>query len=313
MSMKNATAQKRAQNDPPALEIPPGGPWTVEKSIAYCVEMARQEPENTPLAYWFVPNALRPHLATVYAYTRMTHDFGADPRFEAEREEQLAAWEAALLDAADGKAQHPVLVSLKNTIDQYKLPMTPFTDQIVGARMNMRVRRYTNFQQLMTYIEKATFPIGRVILHMGGSDQVEHVRAADDIMTAMQLNTFWTHLSRDFERGRIYIPEEDLRRFGVTESDLKQRRLSREFRALMDFEIQRTRMYLKRGQPLRDHLPKTMQTELQVLLMGVEVALDNIIADKCDVFTQSHALKPKDWARAVARFASWRVKELTQW
>lgn len=312
-----AQKTKKAQNDLPALEIPPGGPWTLEKSIDYCIELAKQEPEGTPLAYWFVPAELRPHIATLYAYTRVTYDFGVEPRYEAEREEALQAWEHALLeshrlDSKQGEA-HPVLVALKSTIETYKLPITPFTDMILGARMNMRVRRYSNFQQLVTYCEKAANPLGRIILLMGGNDQVEHVRAADDIATAMQLVTFWTHLSRDFERGRIYIPEEDLRRFGVSESDLKQRRLSREFRALMDFQIQRTRMLLKRGQPLRDHLPESIRTELQMLCLGIEVAMDNIVADKFDVFSKSHALTPQDWVRAGFRFAKWRLKELTQW
>lgn len=306
-----AAQQKKASNDAPALEIPPGGPWSLEKSIEYCIELARLEPEATPIAYWFVPGDLRPHVATLYAFVRMTSDFGADPRYEAEREEALSAWEHALLDQK--LTTHPVLVALRHTIDTYKLPMTPFTDMILGARMNIRMRRLANFQQLLTLCEKTVNPIGRIILLMGGNDQVEHVRAADDISTAMQLVTFWTHLSRDFERGRIYIPEEDMRRFGVTDADLKQRRVSREFRELMDFQIARTRMLLKRGNPIRRHLPKAIQTQLAVLLFGMEVALDNIVADKFDVFSKSHALTPPDWARAVTRFAGWRLKELTQW
>ncbi len=307
------TAVRKASNDPLKLEIPEGGPWTLEKSRDFCVAMARAEPENTPIAYRFIPKALFHHIATIYAFTRMTHDFGADPCHDANREELLQTWEEAVIDLLHATPEHPVLVSLRHTIEHFNLPMKPFTDQILGARMNARVRRYANFQQLITYCEKSVFPIGRVILQILGNVDTEHIRAADDIMTAMQLNTFWTHLSRDFERGRIYIPEEDLRRFGVTESDLKLRRTTREFRALMDFQISRTRMYLKRGQPLRDRLPKTLRIQLQMLFMGVDVALDNIEADKFDVFTRDHALTPKDWLKAAARVGALQLKELTQW
>jgi squalene synthase HpnC len=307
------TALRKASNDPVSLEIPEGGPWTLEKSEAFCVAMARAEPENTPIAYRLIPKDLFNHIATIYAFTRMTHDLGADTRFDNDREERLEAWEASVLDVLRGSPEHPILVSLKATIEHYNLPMTPFTDLILGARMNARVRRYTNFAQVITYCEKSVFPIGRIILQMLGISDTEHIRAADDIMTAMQLNTFWTHLSRDFERGRIYIPEEDLRRFGVTESDLKLRRTTREFRALMDFQFSRTRMYLKRGQPLRDHLPKTLRIQLQMLFMSVDVALDNIEADKFDVFTRDHALTPKDWVKAAARVGALQLKELTQW
>jgi len=295
------------------IDIPEGGPWTRDTSFEHTFQHAIAEPANDKWAYRFLSPALRPYVATIYSFARYTHDFGAEPRYEGVREEALDAWEQALHDCLHGKATHPCFIALAETVEKFSLPITPFHDYIIGARMNASVRRYSSFNQLLGYCEKAANSLGRIVLQIAGSTEPDDIRAMDDCSTAMMLNNFWAHCARDFNRGRIYIPEEDLRRFGVTESDLKQRRVTPELRALMDYQVARTRLYLKRGRPLFNRLPRALQAEMQIVWLVVTVACDNIESDNFDVFKRGHDLRTQDWARAAARLAMWRLKDFTQW
>lgn len=290
-----------------------GAPFGVQRSYDWCVELVGQRKENFPVASRMLPAPLRPHVAAVYAFARMADDFADELQFEGRRMQLLEAWESALFRCFHGEATHPVFVALKNTIDKYDIPVTTFRDLIEANRMDLQVTRYPTFNALLTYCEKSANPVGRILLSFVADQAPEHLRAADDISTALRLVAFLRSFDADFRRGRIYIPEEDLMRFSVSEADIRQCRMTRPMRQLVEFWVARTRMYLLRGAPLLDSAPSELRTELMLIWHGGNAVLDVLERSRFDLFDDKLRLTSVDWARAAGRVAMHRLRAVTEW
>ncbi len=193
-----------------------------------------------------------------------------------------------------------MFVALKNTISEHDLPRNSFLDIIAGHRMDLRVQRYPTFAALLKYCEKAANPVGRIMLSLLSDNEPEHIRAADDFCTGIQLLDYWQQVGASYDLGRIYIPEEDLLRFGVSEADIRQKRVSKQFKALLAFEISRTRSYFLRGLPLIDFVPKRLRPELQLIAESALCSLDAIERAGYDVYSGKSRMTKLDWARAGA-------------
>src|SRR5262245_3981472 len=233
---------------------PPPGPWTVERAYAYCEEFARAHTESFPVASRLVPAEIRPHLIALYAFARSADDFADEPQYEGQRLEALERWEEDLRRSCHGEATHPVFVALADTIEKRDLPIPPLEDMLSAFRMDMEVRRYATIQALRGYTARSAEPVGRLLLALFGYRQPELVRYADELSTALQLTNFWQDVAADAARGHIYIPAEDLHFFGVTEADVQALKPTDRLRALLRYEVTRTRAMYERGRPLLDEL-----------------------------------------------------------
>jgi squalene synthase HpnC len=282
---------------------PPPGPWTVERSYAYCEEFARAHTESYPVASRFVPTELRPHLVALYAFARSADDFADEPEYEGRRAEALDRWESALARAAHGEADHPVFVALADTMEKRELPIPPLEDMLTAFRMDMDVRRYATFQSLRGYTARSADPVGRLLLALFGYRDPELSRYADEMSTALQLTNFWQDVAADAARDHIYLPAEDLHFFGVTEADVKALKPSGALRDLMRFEVARTRALYDKGRPLLDKLGSDLRMELTLIWLVGTTILDKIEAAHYDVFTHRPAIRRRDQAIIMARAA----------
>jgi squalene synthase HpnC len=282
---------------------PPAGPWSVERSYAYCEEFARAHTESYPVASRFVPPELRPHLVALYAFARSADDFADEPEYEGRRAEALDRWEEALDRCSHGEAEHPVFVALADTIEKRDLAIPPLHDMLTAFRMDLDVRRYATFQALRGYTVRSADPVGRLLLALFGYRDPALVRYADEMSTALQLTNFWQDVAADAARDHIYIPAEDLHHFGVSEPDVKALKLTPALRDLLRFEVTRTRALYERGRPLLDKVGKDLRMELTLIWLVGTTILDKIEAAGYDVFAHRPSIRRRDQAVIMARAA----------
>jgi hydroxysqualene synthase len=269
--------------------------------FAYCEAVARAHHENFPVGSAFLPRALRPHMAALYAFARVADDFADEPAFAGRRAAELDRWEDLLFGCFHGDSEHPVFIALTETVRRFDLPLAPFTDMLAAFRMDLRSRRYATFADLMAYVERAAQPIGRLILYVFGARDAERLRYGDELATALALTSFWQDTRRDLERDRVYIPQEDLQHFGVPEEDLHARRQTPALQALFRFETARTRAIFERARPLLGRAPRELAVELGLFYYGGRRALAKVEAQSADVFGPRAHLTAVDKAWALAR------------
>jgi squalene synthase HpnC len=269
--------------------------------FAYCEAIARAHHENFPVGSRFLPGELRPHMAALYAFTRLADDFADEPAYAGHRLAELDRWEDQLLAAFHGRAEHPVFVALAETVRRHELPLAPFSDLLSAFRLDLKTRRYATFADLMAYVERAAQPIGRLILYLFGARDAERLRYGDELATALALTSFWQDLRRDLARDRVYLPQEDLRHFGVSEEDLAAERPSAARTALVRFQTARTRAIYERARPLLARAPRGIAVELGLFYFGGRRALDKIEAGAGRIFSSRPRLHALDKAWALAR------------
>jgi squalene synthase HpnC len=270
--------------------------------FAYCEAVARAHHENFPVGSFFLPRELRPHMAALYAFARFADDFADEPAYAGHRGGELDRWEDNLVRCFHGETDHPVFVALAETVRRYDLPIGPFSDILAAFRMDLRIRRYATFADLKAYVDRAAQPIGRLILYVFGARDAERLRFGDELATALALTSFWQDTRRDLERDRIYIPQEDLRHFGVSEDDLFAGRQTEALEALFRFETARTLAVFERARPILELAPRDLSVELGLFYYGGRRALAKVASRAGKVFGPRSALNTVDkaWARARA-------------
>lgn len=188
----------------------------------------------------------------------------------------LFHWEAALREIHGEKPAHPILIALKDTIERSNLPLEPFLDLLSAFKQDQIKNRYETFSELLNYCVRSANPVGRIYLGLFGVGTEERFELSDKICTGLQLANFWQDIVRDWEKGRIYIPLEDMRRFGYTEEDLKNRVYSARFVELMKYQTTRTREFFREGARLEVLLPRRLAFEIKLFHYGGEEVLNKI-------------------------------------
>ena len=292
-----------AANPLDILDEPRRADLPLEQARAYCLRMAQRRYENVPVASRFVPEPLRPHILSVYAFARAANDFTDDARFLPRREEALRTWDEELCRAFHGEADHPIFVALRDTIDARDLPITPFQDLMAAFRMDLTTFSYPNFGDLRRYCEFGSVPLGRLLLYIFGYRDPALHRYADEMAIGLQLANFLQDLDLDYNghRGRLYLPLEDLSHFGVSVEDLRRQRLTPQFQALMRFEVSRARSQFERGRPLLDLVGPDLAFELELTWQSGQAVLDKIEAVDYDIFQRRPVLNRTDRARLLAQ------------
>jgi squalene synthase HpnC len=257
--------------------------------------------ENFPVATLLVPRALRPAIVAIYRFARAADDLADEGELSAAS--RLAALDryGQALDAiaAGAPPDEPPFPALAAAIARHDLPLAPFHDLLSAFRQDVSIARYPSWDLLLDYCRRSANPIGRLLLRLYAAESPANLAASDAICTALQLINFWQDIAADWHRGRLYLPQEDLARFGVTEAHVAQARCDSAWRALLAFESARARRLLESGRPLTRALPWRLGLELSGVLAGGHRILDGIDATGGDVFRQRPRLSRADWA-AVA-------------
>lgn len=223
----------------------------------------------------------------------------------AERLALLGAFERELDLAWAGEPRSPLFVALAAAVRELDLPKEPFLRLIEANRIDQTTARYATYADLLRYCEYSATPVGRLVLGIYGVHDEEAARLSDATCTALQLANFWQDVRRDFAMGRIYLPQEDMVRFGITEADLAADRGSEAFRRLVEFEVGRTRALFAEGLPLVDRVSGHLRVDLALFSRGGLAILDKIESQGYDTVVRRPSLSRADKGRifflAVAR------------
>ena len=252
-----------------------------EDPAALCLAIARSRRENFPVLSLAVPARLRAGMAAVYAFCRLVDDLGDEA--EGDRRGLLDAWEEDLLLVWNGEPRHPVLRALIPHVRSLDLPPDPFRRLVRANRMDQARSRWGTFDDLLDYCRHSAAPVGRMVLLLHGFRDEDRFRRSDAVCTALQLANFWQDVGRDLrDRGRIYLPQEDLDRFGVPEAALSAPSASPALRKLIAFEAGRTRRLFVEGLGLTDLLEGRLRWAVSAFCAGGLSVLDALAARQYD-------------------------------
>ncbi|KAF3998959.1 squalene synthase HpnC [Glaciimonas immobilis] len=253
--------------------------------------------ENFPVASWLLPARLRPAVQAIYAFARSADDLADEG--DARPQERLSALDDYEL-ALDRIEQHNTTVDalfnpLHKVIDQYGLPIAPFRDLLSAFRQDVVTTRYENFEDLLDYCRRSANPVGCLMLHLYGAATSQNIRDSDTICSALQLINFWQDVAIDWEKSRIYLPLDDLQRFGVDATHIATSRCDAKWRNLMRFEVGRTRKMMLDAAPLAVRLPGRIGWELRLVVQGGLRILERLESVNYDVFRHRPTLGRWDW------------------
>lgn len=257
--------------------------------------------ENFPVAPFFLPRVWRADLMAVYGFARLVDDIGDGDLAPGGGDAVLlgldraqAGDRAALLDALEADLhrvfsdrapgpRHPLMRRLGPTVRRCRLTPEPFLDLIAANRQDQRVSRYGTYDDLAAYCELSANPVGRLVLGITGTASPERIRRSDAVCTALQIVEHLQDVAEDLGRDRIYLPAEDMKRFGVTESDLAAPSGGASVRALIAFEAERARDLLREGTPLVGSVHGRLKLLLAGFVAGGRAALQAVAAADHDV------------------------------
>jgi squalene synthase HpnC len=274
--------------------------------------------ENFPVASWLLPARFRPPIEAIYAFARGADDVADEG--EMSDKERLAGLDEYLraLDAIEaGGTPHARFQPIARAIAEYHLPVGLLRDLIDAFKQDVVKKRYATFDELMDYSRRSANPIGRLLLHLFEDRGLTRVRPGSDpgqtgdrsldreqsdaICSSLQIINFWQDIGVDWRKGRVYIPQEDLARFKVSEDAIARRDARGAWRDLMAFECARARRMLQAGAPLGRTLPGRLGLEIRATVHGGAAILDKIDAVEGDVFRHRPVLTKSDWIKIIAK------------
>jgi hydroxysqualene synthase len=293
-----------ARTPSPAVPVPSS--LELGACYQYCEALCRSRHHNYPVASFFARSHLRKHIWAMFAFARVADDIADEPSFEGRRARELDSWEQQLHAAYRGNATHPVFVALADTVKQFQLPITEFTALLSGFRTDLDVTRYATFADLRDYTRQSAEPVGHLLLYIGGFREPSLHAYADDLSTALAFARLLQDVPADWQRGRVYLPAEDMRHFGVSEQDIAHRASSSAIAALGNYQVARTRALFARSRPLIDTVSGDLAVELALMWHGGMRILDKIESAGPSLFAKRPALNAFDKALVVSRAVAWR-------
>ncbi|MDR0233516.1 MAG: squalene synthase HpnC [Zoogloeaceae bacterium] len=259
--------------------------------------------ENFPVASLLLPKALRSPIEAIYRFARAADDIADEG--DAPPEERLAGlarFQAEFDRLERGEAsEHPVFQPLFPVITRHRLPVSLFRDLLDAFAQDVRKKRYANYAELLDYCRRSANPVGRLVLGLLGTPDTQWLMESDAICSALQLINFWQDVALDWQKGRVYLPQDELERFGVTEADIAAARQSEAWRNLIAFQTERSRALMLSGAPLGKRLPGRLGWEIRLTVQGGLRILEKIAQADFDVFNHRPVLKSADWFIIAAR------------
>lgn len=274
---------------------------SVAEARSYCRKLARSHYENFTVASHLLPRRLRQHFYHVYAYCRWSDDLADETGDPELSRELLDWWQEEVQRCYAGEATHPVFVALSDTIEQFKLPQEPFLDLLKAFRQDQSVTRYDSPQEVLEYCRYSANPVGQLVLGLAGVREQKSRQLADCICTGLQLTNFCQDVANDWDRGRVYLPRETLDRSGYDESQFAGRTANKAFRRVMAEEVDRAEMWLRKGLPLADRVPRWLRVDVELFARGGLELLDRIRKVDYDVWSKRPELSKLDQLKLLTR------------
>jgi squalene synthase HpnC len=288
---------------------------SLDAAYAACLRLAREHYENFPVASHLIPARMRPHIAAIYAFARTADDIADEPGMpDDERLRRLDEWGARLDEAVSGSTQAlhgepacSIFTALANTIRVCHLPVPLFHDLLSAFRQDVVRKRYATWDEVLDYCRRSANPVGRLVLGVAGRLTPALGERSDDVCTALQLTNFWQDIGRDWENGRLYVPESARVAAGAREQDLDAAQLPTAWKRVMTDMVQRTRALFESGRPVCDGVDGRLRWELRLTWLGGSRILDRIEAADYDVVHNRPKLGAADAPLLIWRAARWRA------
>jgi phytoene synthase len=273
-----------------------------------CERLAREHPENFPVASWLLPQHLRKHVAAIYAFARTADDFADEPgRNSAERLARLDEWQRLLNSRhtrVGGDAR--LFEALAHTREEFALPVELFEDLLSAFRQDVSKHRYESWDEVFDYCRRSANPVGRLVLRLFGYDDARLDRASDAVCTALQLTNFWQDFAVDWKRGRLYLPAEEWQASGARTADLDRGAVTPEWQAALGKAALRTRDLFDAGRLVADDVRGRLRYELRATWLGGVRILDRLEAMQFDVFTRRPTLRLPDGLVIALKTVFWK-------
>jgi squalene synthase HpnC len=259
--------------------------------------------ENFPVASWLLPQPLREPVAIIYRFARSADDIadegGATP---AERLAGLAAYRAELdrIESGDEPGT-PLCRDLARIVRRHALPLALFRDLLDAFGQDVVKLRYADFDELLEYCRRSANPVGRLLLHLFGGTEPAALAQSDAICSSLQLINFWQDVGFDWAKGRVYLPQDEMRRFGVTEQQIAARACDDAWRGLMQHQCERAGRMMLAGAPLARALTGRVALEIGVTVQGGLRILEKLAQVGYDMFRQRPVLRASDWPLLIWR------------
>jgi squalene synthase HpnC len=286
----------------PIIELKEAEPEAVplHEAYAHCEAIVRANEENFPVASRFLAPERRLALYAIYALARTADDVADADAPSEERTAGLDRIEAALIEALEGRPRGPILTALADAVDRFGLPAEPFFDLLAAFRDDATNATYATWDDLLGYCRGSANTIGRLMLALHDVEDPEAERASDALCTALQLTNMWQDLGRDLERGRLFIPLEDLRLFGLDRESLTKPASRADLTRILLHECAGTDELYDQGRPVVAFVPLALGIQLRATILGGRAVLRAVAQRGWRVLRERPRLSGWTRARVVA-------------
>lgn len=270
---------------------------SIDQAYAHCLNIVQGHYENFPVASVLLPRRLRRPVAAIYAFARRADDWADEGDYSEQRRlAELDAMRVAVHGIELGQeSDDPVFIALADSVREHRLPIDPFLDLLSAFRQDVTQKHYADFGELMQYCRRSANPVGRLLLHLYKTTDARNLAYSDAICSALQLINFLQDLHQDYaENGRIYLPQDEMARFGVTERQLAERHSDLGMRRLVHFQAQRAQQLLHSGAALGSVLKGRAGFELRMILLGGNRVL-HYLQTQGNVFSRPRLSKGDRW------------------
>ena len=293
-------------------------PPMLAAAYAECRRLAQAHYENFPVASWLVPAGMRRHVAAVYAFARTADDFADEgTRTAEERIRLLEDWRHRLhacvtesngrLESNDLDPHDRVFLALGATMRACTLPVALFDDLLDAFRQDITTTRYATWDEVLGYCRRSANPVGRIVLRIAGYNSETLDRSSDALCTALQLTNFWQDFGRDWQKGRLYVPTEEVAQWGARTEDLDDRRITDAWRGALGIAGGRTRNLFTKGRHVCEAVGGRLGCELRLTWLGGMRVLERVESSGYDVFADRPTLGFRDGAPLIWRALTWTL------
>jgi squalene synthase HpnC len=286
----------------------------IRSAYTECRAISRRHYENFPTASYLVPRNKRDALAAIYAFARAADDYADEPGQGSpeERLGSIAAWRRRLDECTSkplAEITHPVFLALGDAVRRYNLSPQNLDKLLQAFEQDVRKNRHPDFDSLLSYCSCSANPVGRLTLELFNYRQPELFALSDLICTALQLANFWQDVAIDLERDRVYLPLDDMARFGLDLAEIEAFRRSKNpdprWQRLMEFEVERTADLFEKGRALPEKVGSDLRRQLRLTWLGGMTILEKIQAVRYDIFRRRPSLRAVDFVKLY--WKSWRT------
>jgi squalene synthase HpnC len=282
-------------------------PYTVSPNFCQILKnfklMSAGHYENFPVASVLLPAPLRHPVSVIYRFARTADDFADEGDLpSAERLAQLDTYRQELGRLEAGTApQQAFFAELGRIVSQYRLPLQLFYDLLDAFAQDVSKNRYADFVELMDYCRRSANPVGRLLLHLFDAASERNLGLSDAICSSLQLLNFWQDVEIDWRKNRVYLPQDEMQRYGVTERQIASGDTGGQWKALMRFQVERARAMMRAGAPLGSALPGRIGLETRTIVQGGLRILEKIDKVEGDVYHHRPVLNAFDWPLLLLR------------